>query len=142
MRQIRKPHYVIGNQGTTISVILDLESFETLLDALEELNDLEAHEAAKAEDAAGLPFDQAVAEIEALRQGRAASWGPPRSSSVAPLATPLPVSRRLTSAASSRPLTRSAMILGRWGRRSSPARRPSAFAWATTESSMRSTTAS
>lgn len=72
MRQIREPQYVIDSQGNKTSVILDLESFEILLDALEELNDIDAHEAAKAEDAEGLPFDQAVAEIEALRQGRAA----------------------------------------------------------------------
>jgi hypothetical protein len=56
--------YIVDAEGNRVSVILDLDTYQQLLEALEELEDIRAAEAAQADDPKGLPFDQAIAEIE------------------------------------------------------------------------------
>ena len=60
--------------GTRTAVVLDLATFEQLLEALEDLEDLRDGQAALAALAAGeeeaIPFEQAMAEIDARRQAQ------------------------------------------------------------------------
>jgi hypothetical protein len=45
-------------------VLLDVEEFRQLVDAVEELESIAAYDAAKASGGEAVPFDQAVKEIE------------------------------------------------------------------------------
>lgn len=58
------PRYVTDSAGKRVAVILDLEQYEQLLDAAEELEDLRAYDEAKASGEESIPFEQAVREIE------------------------------------------------------------------------------
>ncbi len=68
---MNSPHFVTDADGKRTGVLLDLETYEQLLDAWEELDDIRAYDAAKARIDAGeeevIPWDQALAEIEAER---------------------------------------------------------------------------
>lgn len=59
--------YITDEQGNRVAVILNIEQYETLLDAAEELDDIRAFDEAKASGDEAIPFEQAVREIE---QGR------------------------------------------------------------------------
>ena len=63
-----KEQYIIDPAGERVGVILDLETYQKLLEALEELEDLRAFDAALEADSETIPFDQATAEIERDRQ--------------------------------------------------------------------------
>jgi len=59
--------YVTDEQGRPVEVILDLETYERLLEAFEELEDIQIHDAAMAELEAGAtprPLEEVEAEIE------------------------------------------------------------------------------
>ena len=43
-----KEHYVIDEQGNRVGVLLDMETYRKLLEALEELESIRAYDAAKA----------------------------------------------------------------------------------------------
>ena len=62
------PRFVTNNEGQRIAVILDLEQYEQLLDAAEELEELRAYDEAKASGEEVIPFEQAIREIEQQRQ--------------------------------------------------------------------------
>ncbi|MGH7321092.1 MAG: hypothetical protein ACRELA_15890 [Candidatus Rokuibacteriota bacterium] len=47
-----------------MSVLLDIDEYRRLLEALEELESIRAYDAAKASRDPAIPFEQAVAEIE------------------------------------------------------------------------------
>ncbi len=60
-------HYVVDERGNRVAVLLDLEEYRKLLEALEELESIRAYDAAKAAQEAGeevLAFEEAVAELE------------------------------------------------------------------------------
>ena len=59
--------YVTDAQGNRVAVILGIERYEELLQAVEELDDIRAFDEAKASGDEVIPFEQAVREIE---QGR------------------------------------------------------------------------
>ena len=58
------PRYVVDTNGNRVEVVIDIEEYRTLLDALEELESLRAYDAAKASDNEAIPFEQAITEIE------------------------------------------------------------------------------
>ncbi len=60
--------YVTDHQGNRIGVFLDLKQFQSLLEELEELEDIRAYDAAKESGDETIPFDQAIAEIEQRRK--------------------------------------------------------------------------
>ena len=62
------PRYVTDHDGKRVAVILDLEQYEQLLDAAEELEDIRAFDEAKASDEASIPFEQAIREVEQQRR--------------------------------------------------------------------------
>jgi hypothetical protein len=56
--------HVIKEKGERVSVILDWEVYQTLLEELEDLEAIRAYEAAKASGDEVIPFEQAMREIE------------------------------------------------------------------------------
>jgi PHD/YefM family antitoxin component YafN of YafNO toxin-antitoxin module len=64
--------YLVDGEGNRVAVMLDLETYRRLPEAEEELEDIRAYDAAKAANDEAIPFDQALAEIEAERAQRKA----------------------------------------------------------------------
>ncbi len=62
MRQREK--FVVDEKGNRVSVVLDIEDYERMLQDLEELESIRAYDAAKAAKDEAIPFDQAVEELE------------------------------------------------------------------------------
>lgn len=63
-----KEKYVVDEQGNRLAVLLDLEDYQRLLDALEELECILAYDEAKASGEHPIPFDEAIREVEQHRQ--------------------------------------------------------------------------
>ena len=63
----RPTRYVTDDAGNRVAVILDLEQYEALTEAAEELDALRAYDEAKAANDEALPFEQALREIEQAR---------------------------------------------------------------------------
>jgi len=59
---------VTDSEGKRVAVILDLEQYEQLLDAAEELEDIRAYDEAKASGDEAIPFERAIREIEQQRR--------------------------------------------------------------------------
>ena len=63
-----KKRYVTDESGTRLGVILDLQEYQSLLEAAEELESIRAYDAAKRAGSRAVPLDEALAEIEASRR--------------------------------------------------------------------------
>ncbi len=63
----RPTRYVTDDAGNRVAVILDLEQYEALTEAAEELDALRAYDEAKAANDEAIPFEQAIREIEQAR---------------------------------------------------------------------------
>ena len=61
------PQFLTDGEGNRVAVVIDLATYRKMLEDLEDLEDIRAADAARAEDPEGLPFDEAVAEIERER---------------------------------------------------------------------------
>lgn len=59
--------YVVDEQGKPVAVLLDIEVFQQILEALEELEAIRAYDEAKASGEAPLPLEQAIEAIERAR---------------------------------------------------------------------------
>ncbi|MFN7016330.1 MAG: hypothetical protein ACK4P5_04075 [Fimbriimonadales bacterium] len=59
--------YVVDEQGQPVAVLLEMEVFQQLVDALEELEAIRAYDEAKASGEAPLPLEQAIEAIERAR---------------------------------------------------------------------------
>jgi len=55
--------YVTDSQGNRVGVLLALDEYRRLLDALEELESIRAYDAAVAVREDAIPFDKAVEEL-------------------------------------------------------------------------------
>ncbi len=62
-----KDRYVVDENGKKTAVLLEIERYERLLEAQEELESIQAFDEAKASEDEAIPFSQAVAEIEEMR---------------------------------------------------------------------------
>jgi len=62
-----KERFVVDEDGKRVSVILDIEDYERLLEELEMLDDIRAYDEAKAEGGTGRPFEEVMREIEQER---------------------------------------------------------------------------
>ena len=66
--------YIVDENGKRVSVVLPVEEYERLIEALEDLEDARAYDEAKAELERGedevIPLDQAIREIEEGRVPR------------------------------------------------------------------------
>lgn len=64
---VTKERYIIDREGTRVGVLLDMEEYQDLLEALEELESIRAYDAAKASGDEAIPLEQALNEIEKNR---------------------------------------------------------------------------
>ncbi|MEM1203967.1 MAG: hypothetical protein AAGN66_12130 [Acidobacteriota bacterium] len=60
--------YVTNAEGERTAVIVPLEEWRSILEALEELADIRAYDEAKSQHSEVLPFEQALSEIEEGRR--------------------------------------------------------------------------
>jgi PHD/YefM family antitoxin component YafN of YafNO toxin-antitoxin module len=69
------PQFVINDEGQRTAVLLDLETYSEMLEAVEELDDIRAYDAVKARqgDDELIPIEQAMAEFEERTATRKAS---------------------------------------------------------------------
>ena len=63
-----KEQFVIDAQGNRTGVLFDLDLYETLIEAQEELESICLFDEAKASGDEIIPFNQAIAEIEEARK--------------------------------------------------------------------------
>ncbi len=59
-----KPRLIVYRQGNRASVVLDLDQYEDLVKAREELADIRAYDKAMGSKGEAIPFEEAVREIE------------------------------------------------------------------------------
>ncbi len=55
----REERYVVDREGNRVGVLLDMEEYRELLEALEELESLRAYDAAKASQDEAIPLEEA-----------------------------------------------------------------------------------
>jgi len=63
-----KERYLTDEQGTRVAVILNIQEYEQLLEALEELESIQAYDAAKESRDEVVLLEEAIAEIDQTRQ--------------------------------------------------------------------------
>jgi hypothetical protein len=59
-----KERFIVDENGRRVGVLLDIEDYCQLLEAVEELDAIRAYNAAKASGDEAVPLEQAFAEIE------------------------------------------------------------------------------
>jgi hypothetical protein len=62
------PQYITDNNGKRISVVLPIKEFESILEELEEKEDIRLYDSAKASDEPSIPIDDAFKLIEEQRK--------------------------------------------------------------------------
>ncbi len=67
MQSLRE-RYVVDEHGQRVAVLLELEVYQQLLEALEELEAIRAYDAAKQSGETPIPLEQALREIEQSRE--------------------------------------------------------------------------
>jgi len=60
--------YVMDQKGDPVSVILNIDIYRKILEELEELAAIRAYDAAKSSGDEAISFEQAIEEIEQMRQ--------------------------------------------------------------------------
>jgi len=63
-----KERYVVDETGNRVAVLIDIEEYQKILEALEELESISAYDEAKASNHEVISFGQAIKEIESQRQ--------------------------------------------------------------------------
>ena len=62
------PQYVTDSNGRAVSVLLPIKEFQTILEELEDLEDIKLYDKAKKnDDGVRIPMDEAFRKIEAKR---------------------------------------------------------------------------
>jgi len=61
-----RPRFVVDEEGRPVSVLLDYDQFQRMLDDLEELEDIRTFDGAKQEGGTPIPAKAAFEEIEYL----------------------------------------------------------------------------
>jgi hypothetical protein len=62
-----KEQFVVDGDGKRTAVLLDVQYYQRLLAALEEIESIRAYDEAKAANDEAIPFSQATKEIESRR---------------------------------------------------------------------------
>jgi hypothetical protein len=60
--------YVVNEKGERVSVLLDWEEYQRLLEELKELEAIRAYDSAKASGDEVIPFEQAMRELKSRRE--------------------------------------------------------------------------
>ena len=64
------PQYITDHSGKKVSAVLPIKDFKTIMDELEELDDIKLYDAAKKSNEPSIPLDEAFQIIEANRQSK------------------------------------------------------------------------
>ena len=64
------PQYITNRKGKKISVVLPLKEFKTILEELDELEDIRLFDEAKASNEPSIPIEEAFRTIEANRKSK------------------------------------------------------------------------
>ncbi|MEN3331747.1 MAG: hypothetical protein V7641_1112 [Blastocatellia bacterium] len=59
-----KERYVVDQTGNRVAVLIDIEEYHRIVEALEELESINAYDKAKASNDEIISFEQAINEIE------------------------------------------------------------------------------
>ena len=62
------PQYITDTDGNKLSVVLGMKEFKSIMEELEELEDIRLYDEAKASNEPSIPIDEAFKMIEAKRQ--------------------------------------------------------------------------
>jgi hypothetical protein len=62
-----KERFVIDETGNRVAVLIEIDEYQKVLEALEELESINAYDEAKASEDEIISFEQAVKEIESQR---------------------------------------------------------------------------
>jgi PHD/YefM family antitoxin component YafN of YafNO toxin-antitoxin module len=63
-----KERFIVDSRGKRVGVIVEVQEYEHLTRALEELESIQAYDRAKESGDEAIPFEQAVEEIERRRK--------------------------------------------------------------------------
>lgn len=63
-----KERYVVDESGNRVAVLIGMDEYQVLLDALEELDSINAYDEATAANDEAIPFDEAIKNIESQRR--------------------------------------------------------------------------
>ena len=63
-----KERFVVDETGNRVAVLIDIDEYQKVLEALEELESISAFDEAKASNDEIISFDQAVNELESRSQ--------------------------------------------------------------------------
>lgn len=63
-----RPQYITDNSGKKISVVLSLKEYESIMEELEELEDIKLYDEAQKSNEPSIPIDEAFKMIEAKRK--------------------------------------------------------------------------
>lgn len=64
------PKYITDNKGKKVSVVLPLKEFKSMIEGLEELEDIKIFDEVKKSKESSLPIDKAFKIIESKRKGK------------------------------------------------------------------------
>ncbi len=64
------PQFITDTTGKKISVVLPIKEYITIMDELEELEDIRLYDEAKTTDEPSIPIDEAFKLIEAKRKNK------------------------------------------------------------------------
>jgi hypothetical protein len=62
------PQYITDSKGKKISVVLPIKDFKSIMEELEELEDIKLYDEAKKSNEPSIPIDEAFNMIEAKRK--------------------------------------------------------------------------
>jgi hypothetical protein len=62
------PKYITDQDGNKISVVISVEEFESMMEMLDELEDVRIYDKAKLSDDPSIPVDEAFELIKTLRK--------------------------------------------------------------------------
>jgi PHD/YefM family antitoxin component YafN of YafNO toxin-antitoxin module len=61
-----KERFVVDDSGNRVAVLIDIEEYQKVLEALEELEAITAYDEAKSSNNEIIPFEQATRKIKAM----------------------------------------------------------------------------
>jgi PHD/YefM family antitoxin component YafN of YafNO toxin-antitoxin module len=64
------PQYITDNSGKKISVVLPMKEFKSIMEELEDLEDIRLYDEAKMSNKPSIPIDEAFRMIEAKRKNK------------------------------------------------------------------------
>jgi hypothetical protein len=64
------PKYITDQVGNKISVVLPMKEFETIMEMLEDLEDVRLYDQVKNSEDPSIPIDEAFEMIDSLRKGK------------------------------------------------------------------------